>query len=190
MSIIVMKRKFEAPPSKDDIMGLVVGEVGDKSHAKQALLNFLAPMKDLLALLAYTETLDASAEQYAAMLKEQGAVAKDIESLKGQTTSAKSAANDAAKKLKDLGAQIADLEAKRDAVAAEVVSEQEAKLRVSKAVADEYDKLRKEMLAQVKVEEKAARKSLEAIQANIASSQAELDTLAEKKRAFIASLGG
>ena len=190
MSIIVMKRKFEAPPSKDDIMGLVVGEVGDKSQAKQALLNFLAPMKDLLALLAYTETLDASAVQYAALLKEQDVVAKNIEAVKTQTTGAKKTYDAAVKKVTEIQAQIADLEAKRDAVAAEVVSEQEAKLRVSKAVADEYDNLRKEMLAQVKVEEKAARKSLEAIQANIASSQTELDTLAEKKRAFIASLGG
>ena len=190
MSIIVMKRKFEAPPSKDEIMGLVVGEVGDKSQAKQALLNFLAPMKDLLALLAYTETLDASAAQYAELLKEQAAVQKNIESMKTQTAGAKKSYDASAKKIIEIQSQITDLEAKRDAVAAEVVSEQEAKLRVSKAVADEYDKLRKEMLAKVADEENAARKSLENIQASIASSQAELDTLAAKKAAFIASLTG
>jgi len=187
--ITVMRKRFETPPSKDEIMGLVVGEVGDKSKAKAALLSFLAPMKDLLALLAYTETLDATAAQYAAMLKEQDAVAKEIETLKNQTASAKTAANDAAKKLKDLAVQIADMESKRDAVAAEVVSEQEAKLRVSKAVANEHDRLRKEMLAGIKVEETEARKKLNGMQADIAAAQAELDNLAEKKRQFIASLG-
>lgn len=188
MSIIVMKRRFEAPPSKDEIMGLLVGEVGDKSKARTALLNLLAPMKDLLALLAYTETLDASATQYAAMLKEQEDVQKNLDSLKTQTVNAKKSYDAAGKKVADITAEIAALEAKRDAIAAEVVSEQEAKLRVNKAVEAEYDKLRKEMLAKVAEEEKKARKDLETINGKITAAQAELDTLAEKKRAFIASL--
>ena len=186
--LTVMRKRFEAPPNKDEIMGLVVGEVGDKSKAKAALLSFLAPMKDLLALLAYTETLDATAAQYAELLKEQEGVAKNIESLKTQTSTAKKAYDTSAGKLKEITGQIADLEAKCDAVAAEVVSEQEAKLRASKAVADEYDRLRAEMQAKVAAEETEARKTLTSIQTDIATAQTELDALAEKKRAFIASL--
>ena len=190
MSIVVLKRRFEAPPSKEEILGLLTGEVGDKGKAKDALLNILAPMKDLLAVLAYTETMDAAAAQYAVMLKEQDTVAREIEALKAQTTGVKKSADAAINKLADLEVQIVDLEAKRDAVAAEMVSEQEAKLRVSKAVADEYDNLRNEMLTKLAAEEKEARKNLDKIMADTITAQAKLDSLAAKKAAFIASLSG
>ncbi len=186
--ITVLKRRFEAAPNKDEILNLLVGEIGDKGKAKDALLQILAPMKDLLAVLAFTETLEAAAGQYAEMLKEQEATAKAIESMKTQTTGAKKAADAAIKKLADLEVKILELETRRDAVAAEVVTETEAKLRASQAVADEYDKLRQEMQAKVAAEEQEARKGLEEIQAKTAAAQAELDTLAEKKRQFIASL--
>jgi chromosome segregation ATPase len=188
MGIMVLKRRFEAPPSKDEILNLLVGEVGDKGRAKDALINILAPMKDLLAVLAYTETMDAAAEQYAKMLQEQEAVSNEIQSLKTQTAGAKEDAAAAVKKLDALEDQIENLERKRDAVAAEILNEEDAKLRVSKTVEAEYDKLRREMLAKLTADEKEARKELDTITNAITVAQADLDSLAAKKAAFIASL--
>lgn len=189
MSVVVLKRKFEAPPSKDEILGLVAGNVGDHTKAKSALLTLLAPMKDLLALLEYVETIDMRATQLAEIVKEQDGAQKETEDLKAKVVAARAQYEATAKKVAQITTQIADLEAQRDAVKAQVESEEQAKLRVNKTVSDEYDRLRAEMFAKVADEEAGARKNLREINAKITAAAADLESLHEKRRQFIASLG-
>ena len=191
MSVVVMKRRFEAPPSKDEILSLLTGDnVGDKAKAKAALVNLLAPMKDLLALYQFADTLDTAAEKYAEMLKEQDGVKKSIDSLKKQTAGANDAYSAAANKLGDLEKEILALEREREDLASSIQDEETAKLRVTKTVAAEYDKLRAEMLGKVAEEEVEAKTTLKSLKADITKAQTDIDNLAEKKRQFIASLTG
>jgi chromosome segregation ATPase len=205
MGIVIMKRRFEAPPSKEIILSLVIGDnIGNKDKAKAALEGILTPMKDLLALYQFVDGLDVAARNYADLLKEKDDLTAEVATIKTQRDFAKAdfdkatkaQQNAAAKQVADATAkvgaltnQVADLEKQKVDLSKEIEDEQTAKLRVNKAVSDEYDRLRAEMLAKVATEEDAARKNLKAIEGKTSTAQAELDSLAEKKRMFIASLG-
>jgi chromosome segregation ATPase len=186
MGIVVLKRRFESAPNKGEIINLLVGDnVGNKDNAKAALEGILSPMKDLLALYQYVENMEDTAAQYADMLKEQEAVKASIDSLKSSTVNAKKAYDAAQAKVVSVNADIANLEQQKSDLAQEVEDAGVAKLRANKAVSDEYDRLRAEMLAKVAREEQEAQTQLTQIKTRILAAQAELDNLAEAKREFL-----
>ena len=201
MSLIVLRRTFDSVPTQNDIFKLLVGDnVGDKDKAKDALRNILAPMKDFLALYQYLDVLETAAGQYAKLLKEQEALTAEVADVKTQLGFAKDAFGEATKaqkaatltasgKIAALTTQISELETRKKNLAGEIEDEQLAKIRINKAISDEYDRLREKMLAKLADAEKEATKTLTAIEVKVEAAQTNLDDLTEKKRRFIASLG-
>lgn len=190
MAIVMMGKQFEAPPSKDEILGLVTDQAGDRSKAKAALMKILAPMKDLLALYQYIDEIDKAADKVVALATERQTVEADLADLKAKTATTRKVADNQATKVAELNTLIADLEQTKENLAKEITDEQTARVRMNDNLSREYDALRKEMLAKVVVEEKAATAKLKGINAAVVDAQKVLDEMAEKKRAFIASLGG
>lgn len=206
MSIVILKRHFDAVPAATDIMQQLFGvDSGDRDKAKDALQAFLTPVKDLLDLLYLVDQMKDTAARHVELLHEQEDLTVEIAGVKAQLVSAKTefesatkaqgvalakVTADASAKVASLAAQVADLEKRKADLAKENEDEQTAKLRLNAVVSAEYDRLRAEMLAKVAEEEKAARASLMAIEAKVNTAQDNLDTLVEKKRQFLASLGG
>lgn len=190
MAIVMMGKQFEAPPSKDEILGLVTDQGGDRSKAKAALTKTLAPMKDLLALYQYIDEIDKSADKVAALASERQKVEAELADLKAKTATAKKANDAQVDRGTKLADEISNLEKTKADLAKEITDEQTARVRMNENLSREYDALRKEMYAKIAKEEDDATFRLKAINAAVDAAQRTLDEMAEKKRAFIASLGG
>src|SRR5512135_665936 len=107
MAIVMMGKQFDAPPSKDEILGLVTDQAGDRSKAKAALTKTLAPMKDLLALYQYIDEIDKSADRVAGLIAEQKKAESDLADLKAKTAAARKTADNQAAKVAELNGLIA-----------------------------------------------------------------------------------
>jgi chromosome segregation ATPase len=190
MSIIVLKRRFEAAPSKDDILSLLVGDaVGNKDNAKTALEGILAPMKDLLALYQFVDNLGTASENFANLLEEFRVVDESLVKLKEEVSTSKAnftkvTATQKAK-LGELSDKIAELEKAKTSLE----DAQAARDRMNTAMVAEVEAAKKEMLAGVAQDVAKAKDKLVAINTSVEAAEAELAAIVEKKRQFIASLG-
>lgn len=206
MSIVILKRRFEAPPDRDEILSLLVGDnVGDAAKAKVSLGSMLALMKDLLALYQFMDNLDMVAEKYADLLKEKEAVSAAVSGVKADLVFAKNEFDKATKiqgaalakvtadtsaQIASLAAQVSELETSKANLAKEIENEQTAKLRLNAAVSAEYDRLRAEMLAKVAEEEKAAKASLKVILPQLEAAKVELAEVTDALSKLTSGGGG
>jgi len=191
MSLIIMKRKFEAVPASTDIMQLLFGtDSGDRDKAKDALQAFLTPVKDLLDLLYLVDQMKATTERHVELLKEQEAIAAQIAADKVALAAGKVAFD------KTLAAQTVRLgELKEDIAGLEkakssLEDEQSVRDRMNQAIVKEVEATKKELLAGIDKEVSKAKEKLTGLNASITAAEQELANLEEKKRQFIASLGG
>lgn len=207
MNIFTNKECGKPPLDKKEILELVVVNGAEGvGRSKTTLENLLTPMKDLVALYQFLDNVDAAAGRYADLLQEQEALTSEVASVKANLVSAKGEFDSATKiqgaalakvtsdtstQIASLAAQVADLEKIKADLSKQIKDKQVEKLRLNAEVSAEYKRLRVEMLAKCADEEKAVRrKNLEALEAKVKAAQAELDSLVEKKRQFLASLGG
>jgi len=182
MSVIVLKKRFEAPPSKEEIYSLLVEEnLGDKAKAKDALVNILAPMKDLLALYGFMDSLDSVTTKYSDLLKEQDAVNVEMVSLRAKLLANKSDYDNTTIaqtiKIKELDGKIIELESSLDSLTAKIETEEQAKARIAKITSDEYDKLQTDMIKKVADNEKLATRELGVIQSKTKALSEEYNKL-------------
>ena len=189
MSVIVMRKKFEAIPDSTDIMQLLFGQdSGDRDKAKDALQAFLAPVKDLLDLLYLVDQMKSTSERHIELLQEQEKIAKEISSNKTAANAAKAAYDKATAlqtaKLEELSGKIVELEKAKTALE----DAQAARDRLNTAMVAEIEAEKKALLVEVAKDVAKAKDKLITINASIEAAEAELSTLTEKKRQFIASL--
>src|SRR5512135_1242397 len=131
MAIVMMGKQFDAPPSKDEILGLVTEQAGDRSKAKAALTKTLAPMKDLLALYQYIDEIDKSADRVAGLIAEQKKAESDLADLKAKTAAAKKANDAQMDRSMKLVDEISNLEKTKADLAKEITDEQTARVRMN-----------------------------------------------------------
>lgn len=131
----------------------------------------------------------STAERHVELLKEQEALTASVADIKGKAATARADFDKMAKEQQNAKVRLSDQVKELESEKAKIENENSAKLRINKAVSDEYDKLRAEMLAKVAGEEKAASQGLEKLISQVKTAQDELLALAEKKKQFIASLG-
>lgn len=195
MSVFVMKRRFESPPSKDEILDLASDTtLGDRAKVRDALTHLLAPLKDILALLQFVDNVDKTAENLADMAAAVKGLENDLADLKSKTASAKKANDAQVDRGKKLVDEISSLEETKATLSKEIIDEKTTRINMSEALAMEYENLRDKMLRQVAAEEKTAKeateKRLNILNTAVTQAEKKLAVMEEKKRQFIASLGG
>ncbi len=175
MSINIIGKRFEAPPSAEEILALLRdGQAGDINQAKQALTEILAPMKDLLSLFAFTEDLADVANRQAALLKEQEQAEADLETTKVELEGFKEALKIQEAKVGQAHQDLAAHERAIKTLSQEIETENSKRLMLDQTVKTEYERLRGEMLGRLKLEEELARSDLKALKAEIAAAETKL----------------
>ncbi len=169
---IIMGKRFGAPPTPEEILNLLTGERGgDINQAKQALTEILAPMPNLVALLKFTDDLVNLATRQAALLKEQEQVEGELENTKGQLTGAQKALKNQTPQIDQVNQDLAALETTKKSLSKEIEDENSKRLMLDQTVKAEYERLRKDMLGRLKLEEELAGGDLKALKAEIAAAE-------------------